>query len=75
MPYNNARDQLMRLPGVGPKVADCICLMSLGHHQVVPVDRHIFNLTAEIYKPTFLTKKTTLNKQIHKQIGEGKIYK
>ena len=41
LPYAEARAQLMRIAGVGPKVADCVCLYGLGMAQVVPVDTHI----------------------------------
>lgn len=36
-----ARQQLMSLSGVGPKVADCIMLFSLGFTRAFPVDRWI----------------------------------
>jgi len=36
-----ARARLMDLPGVGPKVADCVCLFGLGRFEVVPVDTHV----------------------------------
>ena len=38
MPYLEAKKQLMRLPGVGAKVADCISLFSLGKTEAFPVD-------------------------------------
>ena len=37
---------LLQLTGVGPKVADCICLMSLDKHDVVPIDTHVSNCRA-----------------------------
>lgn len=36
--YRTAHARLCALPGVGPKVADCVCLFSLGWLQAVPVD-------------------------------------
>lgn len=34
----DARRELLRFPGVGPKVADCILLFSLGHGDAFPMD-------------------------------------
>ena len=38
--YRDAREALLSLQGVGPKVADCVCLMGLGWGEAVPVDTH-----------------------------------
>lgn len=38
MNTESARKELLRLPGVGPKVADCILLFSLGHKDAFPID-------------------------------------
>jgi N-glycosylase/DNA lyase len=38
--YRYAHEQLLGLQGVGPKVADCVCLMGLGWGEAVPVDTH-----------------------------------
>jgi len=38
LPYKEARNELLRLPGVGRKVADCILLFAFHHFQAVPVD-------------------------------------
>ena len=36
--YAQAKEALMSLDGIGPKVADCICLFSLDHWEAFPVD-------------------------------------
>lgn len=38
--YKDAHEALLQLQGVGPKVADCVCLMSLDKTEAVPVDTH-----------------------------------
>jgi len=49
VPYREARDRLMELPGVGPKVADCVLLFSLDHLEAFPVDRWVHRAVAEWY--------------------------
>lgn len=39
--YGNARAELLKLCGVGEKVADCISLFGLHHMEAFPVDTHI----------------------------------
>lgn len=41
MEYMKARTELMRLSGIGGKVADCICLFALHQMDAFPVDTHI----------------------------------
>ncbi len=38
--YRRAHEAVLELQGVGPKVADCVCLMGLGWGEAVPVDTH-----------------------------------
>lgn len=49
MPLDIARKELLKFPGVGPKVADCVLLFSLGHTDAFPVDVWIGRAMSEIY--------------------------
>ncbi|XP_053658250.1 N-glycosylase/DNA lyase [Anopheles marshallii] len=60
--YKAAHKELLSLPGIGPKVADCICLMSLGHLQAIPVDTHVFQL-AKHYLPTLAKSQNVTDRQ------------
>ena len=48
--YKNAHTELLSLQGVGPKVADCVCLMGLGWGEAVPVDTHVWQIAQRDYK-------------------------
>lgn len=53
MDYLTARAELMRLPGIGGKVADCICLFALHHMDAFPVDTHIQKVLDARYSGKF----------------------
>ena len=53
MDYISRREKLMTLYGVGPKVADCICLFALGDTQSFPVDTHILQAINNNYDGSF----------------------
>ena len=55
---DEAKQRLLTLPGVGPKVADCVLLFGLGHKDVFPVDTWI----AKVYNDYF--DKNEKNRQI-----------
>ena len=40
-PYEEVKAEITTFPGVGPKVADCTLLFSLGHMEAFPVDRWV----------------------------------
>jgi len=45
----DAREELLRLMGVGRKVADCVLLMSLDKADVIPVDTHVLQIATKHY--------------------------
>lgn len=66
--YKDAHDSLLPLSGVGPKVADCVCLMGLGWSEAVPVDTHVWQIAARDYKFKG-TKSKTLSLAMYHDIG------
>lgn len=49
LPYEEAKDALMVVPGVAEKVADCVLLFAYGHLNAFPVDTWIRKVMIEIY--------------------------
>ena len=45
MSMDNAREELIKIPGVGPKVADCIMLFSMQKYKAYPVDVWVKRVT------------------------------
>jgi N-glycosylase/DNA lyase len=60
LPYLQAKKQICGLAGVGPKVADCVLLFSLGKTEAFPVDRWVERVILNHYAdklPTELAQK------------------
>ena len=51
MPLEEARAQLLQLPGVGSKIADCVLLFGYGFQQAFPVDVWIMRALRQLYFP------------------------
>ncbi|TPX48144.1 hypothetical protein SeMB42_g01776 [Synchytrium endobioticum] len=56
--YKEAKVALLELNGVGPKVADCVCLMCLDKAGAIPVDTHVWQIAKRDYKLGGITTKT-----------------
>jgi N-glycosylase/DNA lyase len=53
--YAQSHALLCSLPGIGPKVADCVCLFALAHDDAFPVDVHIARAMRTLFPKSHLT--------------------
>ena len=70
MSYPEAKQALMRQNGIGEKVADCICLFSLGHLAALPIDVWI----KRIFETLYLRRRAThreIREFAHNYFGDG----
>ncbi|XP_042195538.1 N-glycosylase/DNA lyase isoform X2 [Callorhinchus milii] len=70
VPYEEAKRALCTLPGVGAKVADCVCLMSLDKPEAVPVDTHIWQIAKRDYAKNFGGTQKSLTNKVYRDIGD-----
>ena len=49
MPIEEARKELMKIKGVGPKVAECALLYGFGRDEAFPIDVWVKKILAELY--------------------------
>lgn len=64
--YDEARLELLKINGVGMKIADCVLLFSLDKDEAFPVDTHIRKVAVNYYMPEF--KQKTLTPAVYNQI-------
>jgi N-glycosylase/DNA lyase len=60
MNYNDAKEEICKIPGVGNKVADCVMLFSLDKLESVPLDRWIVKILSKYYNDKFEIKTKTI---------------
>ncbi|MFT4244561.1 MAG: DNA glycosylase [Candidatus Woesearchaeota archaeon] len=63
--YEQAHTLLCSLPGIGSKVANCICLYALKHYDAFPVDVWIKKILIEEYKFTGNEKQLEYQAKLH----------
>lgn len=66
---NTLRDTLLKFPGVGPKVADCIMLFSLKKLEVFPVDVWVKRVMTELYMEENETSPEKIKKFAYEKYG------
>jgi len=76
MDYENAKPELLQLPGVGQKVADCVLLFSLDKLEAFPVDVWIKRIILQSYSKHFekpfidkILKRTSLAPHEYRKIN------
>lgn len=67
-PYLEAHEALTCLPGVGNKIADCVCLFSLDKPQAIPVDTHVWQIAQRDYLPELRGR--SLTERAYWQVGD-----
>jgi len=68
--YDHAKEELLRFPGVGPKVADCVLLFSLEKLDAFPVDVWIRRAVLRHYSGSFPSEfVNTISR--HKSLSEA----
>lgn len=68
--FEEARSALCKLPGVGAKVADCVCLMSLDKAESVPVDTHVWQIARRDYASQLGAGHKSLTDRVYHDIGD-----
>jgi len=57
--YREAHAELTAMHGIGPKIADCICLFALWHDRAVPIDTHVRQVAVRMFKPELAHRSLT----------------
>jgi len=61
-PVNEGRAELLRFPGVGNKIADCVLLFAYGFQEAFPVDVWVMKALRELYFPNRRVKLKRIEK-------------
>lgn len=67
-PYLVAKKSLVEMNGIGPKIADCVCLFSLDKDEAVPVDTHVRQIAQRLFLPEI--KSATITGIVYRNIAQ-----
>lgn len=65
--YLQAHKELVSIPSIGNKLADCICLYGLHYDEAVPIDTHLWQAACKVFFPEHLGK--SLTELRYRQVG------
>ena len=68
--YQETKELLLKLPGVGDKVADCVMLFSLEKLGAFPLDTWIVKILQKYYSENFRMDKKTISKREYENIHQ-----
>ena len=61
--YKKCKELLLKLPGIGDKVADCVMLFSLEKLEAFPLDTWVVKILQKYYSDNFHVDKKTISKR------------
>jgi len=70
MDYEDAREEMKRLYGVGDKVADCVLLFSLGFYEAYPIDTWASQVLEENYPDLYSEDYEELSRNVRQRFGK-----
>jgi len=70
MNYYNAKQELVKVFGIGNKVADCILLFSLNKFEAFPLDRWMLRILQKYYSNKFKPSSKTLTDKTYDEIHQ-----
>ena len=68
--YHTAKEELIKVFGIGNKVADCILLFSLEKLEAFPLDRWMIRILQKYYSKEFQISTKTLTEKTYDQLHE-----
>jgi len=68
--YREGKELLLKLPGIGDKVADCVMLFSLEKLEAFPLDTWIVKILQKYYSDNFCMDKKTISKKRYENIHQ-----
>jgi N-glycosylase/DNA lyase len=71
MDYQTAKKELIKVFGIGSKVADCILLFSLEKLEAFPLDRWMLRILQKYYSNEFQISTKTLTEKTYDQLHEN----